>query len=506
MRSRKGRSSSPRPARSRTGSPASDPGKIVNDGETVTLSVYLATATGSVHGVVRRPDGSPAANAAVVISNADGAIGFNVTVADGSYTQDLIPLGPFTIDAFEASNAGHGAATGQIFIAGQDIPVDITEDALAVVTGHVVEAGSLAPLKGWRVSFSQQTHSGRSISLTTTSGVDGGFSFPGAAVGAFNLMALNPDVQGSAQAQGDITQAGQAVDLPLVVTVTRPSFGRIEGVVSYANGAPAANANACISSCELGSLIVTAASDGTFAFDHQPLGRSLVLATPQTGVESGSAIASIDFDGGVAQVRIVLAGISQISGTVLSNGSPARGASVSFVGHPHGPARGLRRRQWPFLLPRRVREVVHDHRGGRAASHHEGRCQRPAQSWRVEGRAGRARADRKLERARAPRQHRQGRCRRHRRRRDRRQALLHRIDRRRHVCVPDAAARRVCAGLAGPDRHRSRERLRHALRRRHSRRRHARCGGAGRRGRRPGPVGDGSARRALRSASSCPSR
>jgi hypothetical protein len=29
-------------------------GKIVNDGETVTLNVYLATATGSVHGVVRR--------------------------------------------------------------------------------------------------------------------------------------------------------------------------------------------------------------------------------------------------------------------------------------------------------------------------------------------------------------------------------------------------------------------------------------------------------------------
>ena len=54
-------------------------GKIVNDGEPVTVSVYLATATGSVHGIVRRPDGSPAANAEVVISNGNGAMGFNVT-------------------------------------------------------------------------------------------------------------------------------------------------------------------------------------------------------------------------------------------------------------------------------------------------------------------------------------------------------------------------------------------------------------------------------------------
>ena len=124
-----------------------------------------------------------------MISNQDGAIGFNVTDGTGTYTQDLIPLGPFTIDAFEAANAGHGAATGQIFVAGQDVPVDITEDALAVVTGHVVEVGTLAPLKGWRVSFGQQTRSGRSISLMTTSSVDGGFSFPGAAVGAFTLLA-----------------------------------------------------------------------------------------------------------------------------------------------------------------------------------------------------------------------------------------------------------------------------------------------------------------------------
>ena len=309
-------------------------GKIVNDGETVTFNVYLATATGSVHGFVRRPDGSPAPNAAVIISNAGGAIGFNVTDATGSYTQDLIPLGPFSVDAFEAANAGHGAGSGQIFVAGQNVPVDITEDALAVVTGHLVQAGTLAPLKGWRISFSQQTASGRSISLVTTSSVDGGFSFPGAAVGPFTLMAQSQGVQGIAQAQGEITQPGQAVDVPLVVTISRPSFGRIEGLVSYASGAPAGNAKVCVESCEPGRLTVTAAADGTFAIDNQPLGRTLIIATPQTGVETGSAIATLDFDGDVANVRIVLAGISQITGTVVFNGAPVANASLTLVGVP----------------------------------------------------------------------------------------------------------------------------------------------------------------------------
>ncbi len=309
-------------------------GKIVSDGEPVALNVYLATATGSVHGFVHRPDGSPAANAEVVISNADGAIGFNVTDSAGNYTQDLIPLGVFTVDAFEASTAGHGAATGQIFLAGQDVPANITEDALAVVTGRVVESGTQAPLKGWRIAFSQTTRSGRSIGLTTTSSIDGGFSFPGAAVGTFALMAQNTDVQGMAQAQGEITQPGQAVDVPLVVSVQRPSFGRLEGVVFYANGTPAGNAKVCVGTCEPGSLTVTAGADGAFAIDHLPLGRVLVVADPQTGLESGSAIGSIDFDGDAAQVQIVLAGVSQISGTVLFNGAPSPGAKVSLLGIP----------------------------------------------------------------------------------------------------------------------------------------------------------------------------
>ena len=141
------------------------------------------------------------------------------------------------------------------------------------------------------------------------------------------------------------------MDVPLVVTISRPSFGRIEGLVSYATGAPAGNAKVCVESCEPGRLTVTAAADGTFAIDNQPLGRTLIVATPQTGVESGSAIATLDFDGDVASVRVVLAGISQITGTVMFNGSPVAGASVSLLGVPTVKRDGFADANGQFSFP-----------------------------------------------------------------------------------------------------------------------------------------------------------
>ncbi|MEN3336344.1 MAG: large repetitive protein, partial [Acidobacteriota bacterium] len=327
------------------------PGKIVADGEPVALNVYLASATGSVHGTVRRPDGSPAANAEVVISNTDGALAFNVTDGTGAYTQDLIPLGAFAVDAFEAATAGHGATTGQIFLAGQSVPADITEDALAVVTGQLVETGTLAPLKGWRISLSQITQSGKGFGMSTTSGIDGSFSFPGAAVGRFTLFADNGEFGGHAQSAGEITQPGQRVDVPLIVSVERPAFGGIAGVVSFVNGTPVPNAKVCISTCEIGAISVTAGPDGTFQIDHLPLGRYIVVATPQTSVESGSAIASIGFDGEIAGARIALAGISQITGTVIFNGSPAPGARVELVSIPFVRRQGFADGNGHFSFP-----------------------------------------------------------------------------------------------------------------------------------------------------------
>src|SRR5262249_9027053 len=149
--------------------------------------VFLYNATGTVRGHVFRADGAtPVPNAEVVISNAAGPLAFAVTDATGAYEQDTIPLGPFQIDVFEAATASRAFGTGQIDVDHQEVPVDVTLAALGLVRGFVIEAGTSAPLKGWLVSLQQVAPSGRSLQdRLTTTGVDGGFSFPGSSVGAF---------------------------------------------------------------------------------------------------------------------------------------------------------------------------------------------------------------------------------------------------------------------------------------------------------------------------------
>ena len=68
--------------------------KVVNDGETVVVKVYLYNASGSVYGTVYKSDGiTPVPNAEIIVSNGGGPLTFAVTGADGAYRQDLIPLG-----------------------------------------------------------------------------------------------------------------------------------------------------------------------------------------------------------------------------------------------------------------------------------------------------------------------------------------------------------------------------------------------------------------------------
>ncbi len=315
-------------------------GKVAQDGNAVTVEVFLYSASGVVSGSVRRADGQPAPNAEVVISNQEGPLTFAVTDGSGNFRQELIPiLKPFTIEAFDPVTAARGVGGGTIFLAGQEVPVFINEDPLAVVTGHLVEEGTLAPLKGWEVNFSQSAPSGRQSSLRTTTGVDGGFSFPGAAVGPFVVQATKKDVQANAVANGIVDHGGQAVDISIVATISRPSFGRLQGLVLNADGTPAGDAqvDVCFGTlCPPASVTVTADhATGAFAVDGVPLGRFVTIARTQDGLQTGSALGQVEFDGQTAQVHVVLAGISAISGTVaFADGRPAVSARLVLKAEP----------------------------------------------------------------------------------------------------------------------------------------------------------------------------
>jgi 5-hydroxyisourate hydrolase-like protein (transthyretin family) len=308
-------------------------GRVVADGETVRVDVFLYTQVGTVSGTVYRADGTPAPNAQVIISTADGPLTFSLTDHAGAYQLDQIPVNtPFSVEVFDPVTAARGAGAGTIFLAGQDVPVNIHEDALAVVTGTLVDGSTRAPLKGWQVSLTQTSPSGATHSLVTTTGLDGGFAFPGASVGPFHLAASKANVLGGAQTTGTVDRPGQAVNIILVATLTRPAHGRLTGVVVNPDGSPAGNTqvDVCIGDCAVPyATVATDAATGEFALDNVPLTRLMAVGRTQDGLQSGSSIGQITFDGETIRLVVVLAGISKVTGTVsFADGRPARNANV----------------------------------------------------------------------------------------------------------------------------------------------------------------------------------
>src|SRR4029079_11059091 len=85
-----------------------------------------------------------------------------------------VPLGDFTVDAFEPATARRATGSGNVPLPDQEIPVNLVLAALGVVKGTLVESGSLTALKGWEITLNQVSQSGRSLpTLKTTTSVDG---------------------------------------------------------------------------------------------------------------------------------------------------------------------------------------------------------------------------------------------------------------------------------------------------------------------------------------------
>ncbi len=305
-------------------------GKVVKDGETVTIDVYLYDATGVVYGTVYRPDGvTPVPNADVAIFNGQGPLAFNTTDASGQYRQDTIPLGPVNVKVFEAATGRRGGGSGTVDLAGQQVPIIINEAAIGHVRGTVYDAVTMGPLRGWQVQLSVSFPDGSGLSLIGTTGTDGTFFFPGIPQGAFSVT-VSREALGSATASGVITRENELIDLPLVVNMLKPAVGRIEGMVFNPDGTPVADYAVCIDpngdSC---GFSLTTGSDGTFAADDLPLGRHTVVASSQVTASSGSGMADLAFAGEAALVKIVVDGLGSVSPVVVwQDNTPASGVQI----------------------------------------------------------------------------------------------------------------------------------------------------------------------------------
>ena len=323
-------------------------GSIVHDGDNISVNVFLFNQSGAIFGTVFQSDGLTAvSNAEVVVSKAGKPLAFVVTDATGSYRVDQVPLGSVAVDVFEAATGRRGSATGSVDADKQEVPINVRESAQGLVRGTVLDISNLTPLKGWAVTLTETSSSGRVLGvLATTAGVDGAFSFPGVPQGAFALRATMSGVNGSGTASGSLDHEGQVVDVPVLSTIVRPLVGTILGRVFNPDGSQAPNGaiDVCVGTCASGFILrsLVAAGDGTFEVDQAPIGRYEVRARAQTGKNVGSAFAQLTNDGDTVGVTITMVGLSVVSGQVVrDDGSPAGNVRLQLDGKPATGCNGV---------------------------------------------------------------------------------------------------------------------------------------------------------------------
>jgi 5-hydroxyisourate hydrolase-like protein (transthyretin family) len=310
--------------------------RITSDNEQVSVNVYIYDAWGTVSGTVYKSDGiTPVPNAEVVVSVGGKALGYTVADANGAFTQDTVPLGPFSIDVFEAATGRIGYGSGRIDLDKQAVIVNVTEVAVGLVTGTALDSTIMAPLPGWNVTLSPQLASGRTLpTLQGMTAADGRFSFPGVSKGTFTLYVSKPGVSGSATGGGEIYIEGQLVDVPLLVSISHPLYGSIDGVVRNPDGAPASFATVSTFGPTYGRDTV-AAADGSFSFTDLALGRYRIDAKAQSSSNAGSVVTDLAYSGDVVQVTIPMVGLTAVHGQVVNaDNSPAAGVQVTFLGMP----------------------------------------------------------------------------------------------------------------------------------------------------------------------------
>lgn len=321
--------------------------KIGQGDSHVTIDVFIDNQTGRVSGIVTKVDGTPAPNAEVVISNcvpdgfggckSGGPLAVLVTDANGHYDQDLIPRGPFSVETFNAASARRGFKTATM-APGDHVIVNVTEAALGMVTGTLLSAGTLTPLKGGHVSLRQFTASGRTLpELRGTSDAGGAFAFPGTQAGAFTLHAhvTTPEPGVARQLEGRLTREGEVVDIPFILDIPRPVYGILTGTVfAFESDEPTVNTR--IEICHVGlnctfPLLLTTDAEGRFATGQIPLGRFTIVARSQTSREMAAVSGEMVFEGETVDVLLKLGGLRQVSGTVVlndANNTPVAGAEV----------------------------------------------------------------------------------------------------------------------------------------------------------------------------------
>ena len=287
-----------------------------------TVQIVVPDEAGVVQGRFVKTDGvTGIANAQVRLSAAGGEA-YDTTAADGSFHFDGVPKGAFTLEAFDPVTARRGRSSGQIVVNLEQVTTDIVEVPQGLVKGVVLFSNGRTPVAGADVSIAVASVFG--AQLQTTSGVDGTFRFPGVSAGSFSVSAQDPLTSLSGSANGSLASEGEEVEVAIVITV--PALGRVEGVVTRANGGPAIGAQV-----SLAGRTTTVDNTGFYFFDAVPVGAVSLLATAAIGQDAGVGAGAVAFDGDVEHIDIHFTGTGTVTGTVHDGaGTPVAFAHVAL--------------------------------------------------------------------------------------------------------------------------------------------------------------------------------
>jgi len=300
----------------------SSSGQIASEGQTVDVTVTLASY-GNVEGTVFRSDGTTRAAGATVTVSCGGAVRSTTTDTNGRYAFTILPFAPFTITVRDAATRALGAASGSGFpTSGATVNADVVLQPQGAVLVTVLNAAG-APVNGASVTVTV-SRTVNTVALTDTlsaataplNSVDGLALLSSLMAGNFTASASAGSLAGSGS--GVVTEGGQtAITIQLAAP---PPTGSITGTVWDQDGqSPASGSVRAVAIGAPYTTYSTALAGGNFTLSLVRLGTYRLEAYDTSNrlraVATGVAITT---DGQVETRSLVFIGLGRVLGSVTN--------------------------------------------------------------------------------------------------------------------------------------------------------------------------------------------
>ena len=279
-------------------------------------------ASGTIQGSVFGRNGQPVGPGIQVTLR--GPANLDLVTDDFSrFRFDFIPLGVYTVEAFDAAG-NRGRSSAAITGTNQVVPADVSFLGKGRVTG-IVESGGGALVAGARVTLRSRSPFGGAAEVVSDAA--GRFAIDGVFVGPFELTGLDPRTGLAGVAEGNVDFEGDIAQ----VTVTLRGAGRIVGRVLDSDAVTVVpGASVTVSP---GGRTVVADAAGVFRFDGLPLGRYTLDAARAGSPDRGRMVVNLVEPDAEVTADVTLLGLGTVLVTVLdAGGQPAPGTRVTLDG------------------------------------------------------------------------------------------------------------------------------------------------------------------------------